>query len=126
MVHILKVREAPTSKEWPGMAPGGRTRIDLITQHLGAKNMQCQMVIYEPGGFSPYHYHLKAEHAYFILKGRAKLIADGKEHELGQDTMIFIPPGEKHKFTNIGQSDMLFLEFYSPPGPDFIEVPEKI
>ncbi len=50
-----------------------------------------------------------------IESGRGKVILDGIEHEIEDDTAIVIPAGTKHNVINTGVSDLKLYTIYSPP-----------
>ena len=47
---------------------------------------------------SDYHYH-DCDECWFILEGRAKVIEDGVEHEVGPGDCVFTPMGSEHRIT---------------------------
>ena len=73
--------------------------------------------VYElPPGKSayPYHYHLKNEETFFILKGEGLLRTPEGERAVKAGDLLFFPAGENgaHKLTNTSQSEMLvYLDF---------------
>ena len=70
----------------------------------------------------PYHYHEKRESLIFIISGEAVEIAGGKEFPVKAGDVIYIPAVEKHKIVNRSDTDVRYLEFYTPIKRDFIEV----
>ena len=88
-------------------------RRDLLAVH----EAQSLVRVYEiPPGKSayPYHYHLKNEETFFILKGEGLLrLAEGARAVKAGD-LLFFPAGEKgvHKLTNTSETEMLvYLDF---------------
>ena len=73
--------------------------------------------VYElPPGKSayPYHYHLKNEETFFVLKGEGLLRTPEGERAVKAGDLLFFPAGEDgaHKLTNTSQSEMLvYLDF---------------
>ena len=73
--------------------------------------------VYElPPGKSayPYHYHLKNEETFFILRGEGLLRTPEGERAVKAGDLLFFPAGEDgaHKLTNTSQSEMLvYLDF---------------
>lgn len=66
------------------------------------------------GCSSKRHYHPQDEETYYILKGNAKLVIDGKEHHVSAGDAIFIQPLERHQIFATGQSDLEFLAICAP------------
>lgn len=73
--------------------------------------------IYElPPGKSayPYHYHLKNEETFFVLKGEGLLRTPEGERAVKAGDLLFFPAGENgaHKLTNTSETEMLvYLDF---------------
>lgn len=73
--------------------------------------------VYElPPGKSayPYHYHLKNEETFFILRGEGLLRTTEGERAVKAGDLLFFPAGEDgaHKLTNTSDSEMLvYLDF---------------
>ena len=73
--------------------------------------------VYElPPGKSayPYHYHLKNEETFFVLKGEGLLRTREGERAVRPGDLLFFPAGEEgaHKLTNTSDSEMLvYLDF---------------
>lgn len=73
--------------------------------------------VYElPPGKSayPYHYHLKNEETFFILRGEGLLRTPEGERAVKAGDLLFFPAGEDgaHKLTNTSETEMLvYLDF---------------
>ena len=80
----------------------------LITKEMGAENFAMRLFEMEPGGYSPLHSH-RWEHEVFILKGEGTVSGAGEERKFTANTVIFIPPNEKHQFKNTGETTLKFL-----------------
>ena len=62
----------------------------------------------------PYHYHLKNEETFFIIKGEGILRTPEGERPVRPGDLIFFPAGEDgaHKLTNTSEREMLmYLDF---------------
>ena len=126
MPKIIKVDEAPKVPYTPG---GKAHRVMLVTEETtGAKEVNMIMPVSPPDEPSRRgsHYHRKRESIFFILQGEGKAIIEGKEYDIEPNTVIYIPPGEKHAFRNTGNTELKMLEcFTHPPIPaDWVDVPE--
>ena len=60
------------------------------------------------------HYHSKQETLFFVLSGRCVVNVEGKEYEVGPNSAIWIPPGEKHGLTKVLE-DVKLLAVVSNP-----------
>jgi mannose-6-phosphate isomerase-like protein (cupin superfamily) len=126
MPKIIKVDDAPKVAYTPG---GKAYRVMLVTEETtGAKEVNMIMPV-SPPDVPPRkgsHYHNKRESIFFILQGKGKAIIEGKEYDIEPNTVIYIPPGEKHAFRNTGNTELRMLEcFTHPPIPaDWVDVPE--
>ena len=62
----------------------------------------------------PYHYHLKNEETFFILRGEGILRTTEGERPVRSGDLIFFPAGEAgaHKLTNTSESEnLVYLDF---------------
>ena len=88
-------------------------RRDLLAVH----EAQSLVRVYEiPPGKSayPYHYHLKNEETFFILKGEGLLRSLEGERPVKAGDLLFFPAGEGgvHKLTNTSEREMLvYIDF---------------
>ncbi|MBR7178238.1 MAG: cupin domain-containing protein [Oscillospiraceae bacterium] len=88
-------------------------RRDLLAVH----EAQSLVRVYEiPPGKSayPYHYHLKNEETFFILKGEGLLRSAEGARAVKAGDLLFFPAGEEgvHKLTNTSETEMLvYLDF---------------
>ena len=84
---------------------------------LGVHEAQSLVRVYEiPPGKSayPYHYHLKNEETFFILKGEGLLKTPEGEKEVRAGDFLFFPADETgaHKLTNTSATEKLvYLDF---------------
>ena len=88
-------------------------RKDLLQVHEARSLVR----VYEiPPGKSayPYHYHLKNEETFFIIKGEGILRTPEGERPVRPGDLVFFPVGEEgaHKLTNTSETEMLmYLDF---------------
>lgn len=62
-----------------------------------------------PGQITEEHYHIQTEEIYYILQGKGTMIIDGEKRDVKFFDGIAIPSGARHKITNIGDDDLVFL-----------------
>lgn len=60
------------------------------------------------------HYHQVARQFFFILEGQGTLVLTDQSIALGKGEGLEIPPGVPHQFSNLSQSDVLFLVISVP------------
>lgn len=92
---------------------------------------QSLVRIYEiPPGKSayPYHYHLKNEETFFIIKGEGLLRSAEDERTVKPGDLLFFPAGEEgaHKLTNTSETEMLaYIDFDIVHGLDVTMYPDS-
>ena len=62
-----------------------------------------------PGLSTEEHYHPQTEEIYYILTGSGRMVIDGESRDVKKHDGIAIPPGARHKITNTGTDDLIFL-----------------
>ena len=110
MVRIVKASNAPTE------TLGGTQRTHLLSSNDGAKRFGVLFITVKPEEppHVKYHFHKKRESAFFVIQGRARIIVENEEHFVEPNTLVFIPPGEKHQLMNAGNTELRVVEVYSP------------
>ncbi|MEE8369259.1 MAG: cupin domain-containing protein [Dehalococcoidia bacterium] len=101
----MKVRnytEVPPDTEIPGVA--------LRTVITAEEAPRFSMRVFEVavGGSTPLHAH-EWEHEVFVLFGSGQVYGDGRERALSANDVVFVPPGEEHRFTNTGDEIFCFI-----------------
>jgi len=91
---------------------------EVINPQRGSKNFRFRISEGEPGGGDHLHTHPNSEQVSYVLEGEAVAVIDGKEYVASEGTVIFIPAGIPHKFSNENYVRMLLV--WSPP-PDLEE-----
>jgi len=72
------------------------------------------------GERSSLHYHKKKKETMYILKGKLKILVDGKEFLLTEGESITLNPGEVHRL--IALEDISTIEASTPEFEDVIRV----
>ena len=67
------------------------------------------MATFKPGQSVPSHKHDTAYEVFYILKGKAQFIVDGKKIELKPGDCITIEPGEEHPQSNPYDKDVTWM-----------------
>ncbi|MEK7130544.1 MAG: cupin domain-containing protein [Patescibacteria group bacterium] len=101
----------------PSINPTGEQIYEMIgrPKYLGgATKHSFGHVVIPPKCSSRLHYHPEAEETYYILKGKGKMLIDGKEHFVHSGDAIFIRPSEKHQIFTEGNKDLEFIVICAP------------
>lgn len=76
----------------------------------------------------PFHYHLRDEEAFYILRGEGKLVTCDSEVKVGEGDIIICPPGEAgaHMLTNTSDKENLeYIEFDVEHYPEIMKYPKS-
>jgi mannose-6-phosphate isomerase-like protein (cupin superfamily) len=74
--------------------------------------MLSHVTIY-PGSHTDYHDHDRPELIY-VAAGHGVSKCDGEEVEVGPDTALWVPAGEKHEMRNTGSENMILVTVFVP------------
>ena len=104
----MKVRsnylEAKPVPEVPGVV-----KREVINADDGAPRFCMRVFEVESGSSTPYHSHWW-EHEVFILSGQGVVVNEkGEETQITKDSVVFVPPDEKHCFSNKGSEPFRFI-----------------
>jgi oxalate decarboxylase/phosphoglucose isomerase-like protein (cupin superfamily) len=87
-----------------------------------AEKFSAGLVALEPGKGHGRHNHPGVEEILYVVGGRGLQMVevDGKEdeREVGPGVLIHIPPDVFHSTINTGDTPLVFLAIYAPPGPE--------
>lgn len=72
----------------------------------------AKLIFVFDGQTCPYHSHKVKHETFFILKGKTRMVMDGKEVIKNQGDIISVPTSVKHSFTGVGSC--LLLEISMP------------
>ena len=68
------------------------------------------------GTFS--HRHPDSSESFFVLSGTFVIDIEDEEHHLGPGAFAYVPPGARHRVTNLGEEPAKILGFFTPAGPE--------
>jgi quercetin dioxygenase-like cupin family protein len=109
MATILVKEKQPSRK-----TPDGRDRVFLVGKEItGSKHLAADVVTYSPGARNKNHYH-NSESFIYIIAGECDITINGTVHHLEKETMVFLPPRDKHWLQNNGSVNMIMLEAFAP------------
>ena len=69
-----------------------------------------------PGGGPPPHIHYAEDETFVLLEGELILEADGRRLPAPVGTVLHVPKGTRHGFTNVGTTPARMLFLYAPAG----------
>jgi mannose-6-phosphate isomerase-like protein (cupin superfamily) len=92
----------------------GRERTFFVNQELAhIDDMLAGVMVYQPHGSSPYHYHEICEHFYFIMEGKGTVETEESVRAVGPGDLIFIPPEARHRL-RATETGLFYFEFQAP------------
>jgi mannose-6-phosphate isomerase-like protein (cupin superfamily) len=80
------------------------------SQHLCITWVECQ-----PGSQQARHQHMTQEQVYVVVRGRGQMLLGDEEREVGEGTMVFVPPGTEHAIRNTSSGLLIYVSATSPP-----------
>ena len=109
-MHIQPLDTAPVNER------GGQKSWLLLTEgQFGAKNLAITWVEGAPGSMQAVHGHPDNEQIYVIVRGRGVMQVADELHEVGEGTLVYIPPGAAHAIKNTSDEPLVFVSATSPP-----------
>jgi len=112
---MLITRKDKTGK--PFENPTGERIYELVgkPEELGgAVRHSVGYVVISPKRFSLLHYHPEAEETYYVMKGKGKMLVNGKEYFVNEGDVIFIHPNEQHQIFTDGKENLEFIVICAP------------
>jgi mannose-6-phosphate isomerase-like protein (cupin superfamily) len=95
---------------------GGQSSYLLLARgQFGASHLAVTWVDCPPGSEQPLHRHHGLEQAYVIVRGRGTMIVGGERREVGEGTLVYVPPDTDHAIRNEGTEPLAYVSATSPP-----------
>ena len=101
----------------PLESPAGELIYELIgapERSGGAAKHSVAVIVIPPGKSSDRHYHLVSEETYYILRGTARMVIEGREFQLAAGQACLIRSMEQHQIWNGGLDDLEFIAVCAP------------
>ena len=109
-MHIQPLDSAPVNER------GGQISYLLLgREQFGSKNLAITWVDCGPGSMQAVHGHPDSEQVYVIVHGRGVMQVGGEMQEVGEGTLVFIPPGAAHAIKNVSDEPLVLVSAMSPP-----------
>jgi len=102
--------------EW---RPGVRTRLIAA-----ASTGSTQLCVFEqwsdPGTGAPDHRHPGVEEAVSVLAGEADFWVEEEHRRVGVGDTVLVPADRRHRFVNVGASELHTLAVFANPSPPVV------
>ena len=82
-------------------------------EHMASADLSVGTYSIPAGGLDDQEPHREDE-IYVVRSGAATLVADSGITEVGPGSVIFVPAGENHRFTDV-RGDLALLVIFAPP-----------
>ena len=94
---------------------GQKSWLLLREGQFGASNLAITWVKGAPGSMQAVHGHPDNEQIYVIVRGRGVMQVADEMQEVGEGTLVYIPPGAAHAIKNTSDEPLVFVSATSPP-----------
>lgn len=108
---IARVMDIKNLSEVPSFITKDDSEIrELLAYRNSAIRNQSLAEARIPAGSSTQeHYHIKTEEIYYITEGKGRMRIESETREVKAGDAIAIPPGQKHKIWNTGETTLKLL-----------------
>jgi mannose-6-phosphate isomerase-like protein (cupin superfamily) len=110
-MHVRHRAECPVNRRGGGQ----ESYLLLAGGGFGATNLAVTWVECRPGSQQAPHVHPSQEQAYVIIRGRGEMTVGGETREVGEGTLVLVPPGHEHAIRNPGPDQLTYVSATAPP-----------
>ncbi|MEH2364173.1 cupin domain-containing protein [Nostoc sp.] len=119
---VIPVIKSPKDYQVYRISPNDSNRLAIIFDSINANtSLTCCIEIFDVGGQTPPNRHQWAVEMFFILKGEAIAMCDGKSAMIKAGDSLLVPPTGTHLIKNTG-STRLYTLTVMVPNEDFSEL----
>ncbi len=119
---VIPVIKSPHDYQVYRISPHDSNRLAIIFDSTNANtSLTCCIEIFDIGGQTPPNRHQGAVEMFFVLKGEAIAICDGKIANIKAGDSLLVPPTATHLIKNTG-STRLYTLTVMVPNEDFSEL----
>ncbi|MEH2377901.1 MAG: cupin domain-containing protein [Nostoc sp.] len=119
---VIPVIKSPKDYQVYRISPNDSNRLAIIFDSTNANtSLTCCIEIFDVGGQTPPNRHQWAVEMFFILKGEAIAICDGKSATIKAGDSLLVPATGTHLIKNTG-STRLYTLTVMVPNEDFSEL----
>lgn len=112
---MIPVVKSPHDYQAYRISPQDNNRVAIVFDPATADaSLTFCVEIFEPGAKTPLHRHNIAVEMFFILKGEAAAVCDGKDIQLRTGDSILVPSTGIHELRNAGSGRLYVLSFMVP------------
>ena len=95
---------------------GGQSAYLLLAKgQFGAEHLAVTWVDCPAGSEQALHMHAGLEQVYVIVRGHGTMTVGGERSEVGEGTLVFVPPDIDHAIRNGGAGLLSYVSATSPP-----------
>lgn len=77
---------------------------------LEDSSTKVKKIVIKPGQKPSYQYHFKRSEVWVIVAGKGTVLLDEQESEVSVGSVVVVPVEVKHRITNTGEEDLVFIE----------------
>lgn len=119
---VIPVIKSPEDYQVYRISPNDSNRLAIIFDSTNANtSLTCCIEIFDVGGQTPPNRHQWAVEMFFVLKGEAIAMCDGKSATIKAGDSLLVPPTGTHLIKNTG-STRLYTLTVMVPNEDFSEL----
>ena len=119
---VIPIIKSPKDYQTYRISPDDSNRLAIIFDSMNANtSLTCCVEIFDVGGQTPPNRHQWAVEMFFVLKGEALAICDGKTVEIKAGDSLLVPPTGTHLIKNTGRTRLYTLTVMVP-NEDFSEL----
>lgn len=85
----------------------------VLRRVIQTKNIEIVEYIYKPGAYFPEHSH-REEQVTIVDSGKILFYVDGREQELKEGDICYIPPFQRHSARVLGEEDVRTINIFHP------------
>ncbi|MBI1241681.1 MAG: cupin domain-containing protein [Nostoc sp. RI_552] len=119
---VIPIIKSPKDYQTYRISPQDTNRLGIIFDSINANtSLTCCVEIFDVGGQTPPNRHQSAVEMFFVLKGEAIAICDGKTVPIKAGDSLLVPPTGTHMIKNTGNTRLYTLTIMVP-NEDFSEL----
>jgi len=106
-MKVRRLREEPGEPE-KEEGSSGVNSVDVVLKREDIAGFSSRILRIEPGGHTAIHEH-EREHVAVVLRGRCRAETKTDMADIGEGCIVSVPPGEPHRFNNLGKERLALL-----------------
>ena len=91
-----------------------RAHLLMDAGELGARNLTVSWLTVPVGAEQTLRSHEEAEQVYVVVRGRGTMSVAGDTQQVGEGTLILVPPATEHSIANDGDAELSCVSIQSP------------